>query len=87
MWYRNENGSSTKPATLDTTSSKIYNYIRKDFELVAATEERDEYWCWQETRIPKEDWALYESIMGHDAALDDVYAALTELADLIVGGE
>lgn len=87
MWYNNENGDLTKPAALDNTSSKKYVYIRKDFIQIAATEETQEHWKWQEMKIPKEDWALYESIIAHDSALDDVYAALTELAELIVGEE
>lgn len=85
MWYHSENGSSIKPATLDKTASKIYTYVRKNFKLVPATENTEEHWTWDEIKIRKEDWGIYESVIEHDQALGDVYAALTELAELIVG--
>lgn len=87
MWYHNENSDDIKPAALDRTSSKIYIYVRKQFELITATEDIPAHWSWQETKIRKDDWLLYESLMEHNNALDDVYAALTELAELIVGEE
>lgn len=90
MWYMNENSSLDKPAALDMKSSKMYVYVRKDFEEVA---ERaigraviPAHWRWKETKIRKEDWTVYEQVLSHDAALDDVYAALTELAGMIVEG-
>lgn len=83
MWKRCENGSSVKPAALDTTSSKKWNFVRKDFELVAATEEIPEHWAWLENKVSKEDWEVYSNVAEHSEALDDVYAALTELAGLI----
>ena len=83
MWITAENGSSVKPEALDTASSKKYNYIRKDFVLIEATEETPEHWRWQEKKVLKEDWETYTQVMSHDEALDDVYAALTELAGMI----
>ena len=85
MWYVNSNSDSIKPEVLDTISSKKWNYIRKNFELIESTEEVPEHWQWLETKIDKDDWELYEEILGHDEALDDVYAALTELAEIIAG--
>jgi len=87
MWYHNGNGDDTKPAALDRASSQKYNYVRKNFELIPATEETAAHWTWEECKIPKDDWVIYESVIAHDNALDDVYAALTELAELIVGEE
>ena len=86
MWYKNENGSGVKPDALDSTSSKVYVYVRKNFVLVPAEEERPEHWTWDEMKIPKEDWAVYEQVLGHDEALDDVYDALAELAEMILEG-
>lgn len=86
MWYANENGSAEKPVAVDRDSSKIFVYVRKDFEEVEATDETPAHWKWQEQKIRKEDWTIYQTVIGHDEALDDVYAALTELADLIVEG-
>ena len=35
--------------------------------------------------MTKDDWEVYAAVGNHSEALDDVYAALTELAELIVG--
>jgi hypothetical protein len=35
-------------------------------------------------KIPREMWEVCEKVMGHGTALDDVYDALTELAEIIV---
>lgn len=86
MWYKNGNGDSIKPQALDTTSSKLYNYIRKDFNLIPATEEIPEHWEWMENKVEKKDWETYMQVADHTVALDDVYAALTELAELIEEG-
>ena len=83
MWYPACNGDSNKPTALDTTSSQVYNYARKDFRLIEGTEEVPAHWQWLETKIRKEDWDLFTHLTDHDEALDDVYAALTELAALI----
>lgn len=88
MWYANENGSDVRPAETDQSTSKIYVFVRKSFELIPADgEERPAHWRWQEQKIRKADWETYQKIIGHDVALDDVYAALTELAEIIAGEE
>lgn len=91
MWYKSENGSMTKPDAVDKASSANYVYVRKDFVEVAESGKegdaghRPAHWEWMECKIPKADWDVYEKVIGHDEALDDVYAALTELAEMIVG--
>lgn len=85
MWYRNENGSDIKPSVIDKTTSKKFVYVRKDFVLIEATEDIPAHWQWMETKIPVDDWEIYEKTIDHDTALDDVYSALTELAEMIVG--
>lgn len=86
MWYRNSNSDNNKPSALDTTSSKIYNYIRKDYNLIQADEEVPEHWEWMENKVEKKDWETYMQVADHAEALDDVYAALTELAEMIEVG-
>lgn len=83
MWYTTENSDNIKPSQLDTTSSERWNYVRKDFTLIPETEETPEHWKYMENKILKSDWELYMQVADHGIALDDVYAALTELADLI----
>ena len=86
MWQKAENGNTTKPAALDTTSSKRWNYVRKDFELIEATEEVPAHWRWMEKKVLKEDWGAFMQVAEHSEALEDVYAALTELAEIIEEG-
>ena len=86
MWHKSENSSMGKPAAIDTKSSCEYVYVRKDFVHVDATDDRQAHWEYMEARIPKKDWELFVELSNHSEALDDVYAALTELAELIVEG-
>lgn len=89
MWYRNENGSLNKPEAVDTTSSRIYVYVRRGFEQIPESGEGDyvvpAHWQWMEQKVKKEDWEIYQTVTDHSGALDDVYAALTELAEIIAG--
>lgn len=85
MWYSNENGSNVKPNIIDKTTSKKFIYVRKDFVLIEAIEDIPAHWQWMETKIPVDDWEIYAKALDHDTALDDVYSALTELAEMIVG--
>lgn len=64
IWYTCENGSPEKPAEIDKTSSKVFNYIRKDFVEIPAQESEDEFmpgfgsahWQYQEAKVRKKDW-------------------------------
>lgn len=70
IWYTSENSSAEKPAEIDKTSSKVFNYIRKDFVEIPAKEpegEEDElfpglnsaHWQYQEAKIRKKDWDTF----------------------------
>lgn len=64
IWYTSENSGPEKPAEIDKTSSKVYNYIRKDFVEIPAQEGNDDimpgfnsaHWQYQEAKIRKTDW-------------------------------
>ena len=91
MWYHAESGTSVKPSELDTTSSKKWNYIRKDFVMVDPVTEGGEvivpgHWEWLEAKILKNDWETFTKVIEHEGTLDDVQNALVELAELIVEG-
>lgn len=62
-WYRSSNSNSVKPTDVDDTSSKVYVYVRKDFELIPETEENDqvipEHWEYMEKKIGKEIYPEY----------------------------
>ena len=82
MWYTVENGCAVRPGDVDTSSSRVYVYVRRNFELVSETEEMPAHYKWEEIKIPKEMWGVSRSVMAHDTALEDVYAALAELAEI-----
>ena len=66
IWYTSENSNAEKPAEIDKTSSKVFNYIRKDFVEIPAQESEGEeelfpglnsaHWQYQEAKIRKKDW-------------------------------
>lgn len=91
MWYEVENGSAARPDDVDTTSSKVYVYVRRNIAFVEEARDGDEiitpaHYRWEEMKIPRDMWEVCAKVLGHDTALDDVYAALTELAGMIVEG-
>lgn len=91
MWYEVENGSVARPADVDTTSSRSYVFVRRNITFVEEVKDGEEitspaHYRWEEMKIPREMWEVCAKVLGHDMALDDVYTALTELAEMIVGG-
>ncbi len=90
MWYETSNGADVRPDAIDQTSSRVYIYVRRNITRVPASGEGDErvaaHYRWEEMKIPREMWEVCRKVFAHDDALDDVYAALTELADMIVEG-
>lgn len=91
MWYEVENGSLARPMEVDAISSRTYVFVRRNITLVDEEKDGEEviapaHYRWEEMKIPREMWEVCEKVMGHDDALGDVYAALTELAEMIVEG-
>ena len=78
MWYENENGDLTMPAAVDQTTSKVYVFVRKDFEAVQATEERPAHYKWMERKIRKEDYPLYVQTETNTANIDYI-AMMTDV--------
>jgi hypothetical protein len=89
MWYEVANGADERPAELDTSSSRRYVYERRSIQRVPASGEGGEavsaHYRWEERKWTKEDWAV-EQEREHASALEDVYAALAELAGLLTEG-
>ena len=61
-WKKSE--STVKPELLDTTSSKVYNYIRKDIEEVEKEMGEETYvsYTYLEQKIPKTEWNYYTTL-------------------------
>lgn len=81
MWYSAE--GTTRPENIDTTSSKKWNYVRKDIHTEERTDEMtgEAYtvYVWLEMKIAKENWELYLTAVSNEARLADVEEAITEL--------
>lgn len=72
-WYYSE--SMNRPNETDTTSSKVYNYVRRNIEEV--TVDGETKYTWEECKIPKENWELY--LQNEQQAADiDYLMMLTE---------
>lgn len=70
-WKKSE--STVKPELLDTTSSKVYNYIRKDIEEVEKEIGGETYvsYTYLEKKIPKTEWEYYKSLTRLEETTND----------------
>lgn len=80
MFIRVENSNSVKPSEVDTTSSKTKVYVRKNFSLMPATEDRPEHWEFDEWAMSKSQYEVYETFK---AQIDEQADALIELAGIL----
>ena len=85
MWYKVEGGTA-RPDVIDTTSSKKYNYTRRNIEHLEETEDLPERWVWEEQKIEKENWDTYQATTENTSTLEDVQEALIEIAGIITEG-
>ena len=85
MWYTNSNDCSTKPAAVDSSSSKRWAYIRKDFELVSATEDFPEHWEWQEMKVQKEVLEIYNQASENKDNVDLLTECVLEMSEILYG--
>lgn len=90
MWREVENATLARPKEVDTESSRAYVYIRRNITLVDESKNGEnvvpQHYRWEETKVPRDTWDVCSQVMEHDTALNDVYAALTELAGIITEG-
>jgi hypothetical protein len=83
MWYTGE--STVYPQLIDTTSSKKWVYVRKNVKEESRTdEEGNSYtiWTFDETKISKDVYSIFESQVNDEARLADIEEVITE----IIGG-
>lgn len=69
-WYNAE--SLIRPEEEDLTSSDVYNYIRRNIREVTEEDEGTTVikYVYEECRIPKESWGMYEQILQQQADID-----------------
>ena len=69
-WY--DVKSTVRPEDEDTTSSKKYNFVRQN--IIETTEEREgetiTVYLYQECKIPKESYGIYEALTQAQADID-----------------
>lgn len=81
-WYRVE--STEMPQENDLTSSKKFNYVRRNVEQVEREEEGETVtmYVYEETKVLKEDWGLYLDTAQNTADIE--YIAVMSDIDLEV---
>ena len=84
-WKIVENSNDIKPLEVDETSSNHVVYVRRNFELVDANDERPTHYRYEENEVPKENWETYKAVLNHDTQLTDAELAIVELYELIIG--
>lgn len=82
-WIKSSNSNSTKPSALDTTTSRKFVYIRKDFEEKPSYDQEGEqtgtHWEYLENKIPKEDWETYQQVMENTSSIATLEDAICDL--------
>lgn len=86
MWHTVENGEAVRPAEVDNASSRAYVYVRRNIELVEATEDMPAHYRWEEQAIPHDYWPIYERVMQQEQDTLALCGALAEVAEMVVGG-
>ena len=69
-WYNSESMSETME--IDTESSAIYNYIRRNIHEVSEKIEGETVikYEYEECKIPKESWGIYQELVQQKADID-----------------
>lgn len=85
-WYYSE--GNERPAIVDEISSKKWVYIRRNIEEFEREDETDptikeKFYKWEEMKIPKENYPIYELEAQNAANLD--YLAMVSDIDLDSG--
>lgn len=70
-WYRSE--STVMPEETDLTSSKVYNYVRRNIEEEEREDEEGNtitMYVFEEMKVPKESWSMYLETIQNTANID-----------------
>lgn len=81
-WELTHSSAEEQPEALDKTSSKVYNYIRKDFKRIEVTHDETTTYEWEylECKIAKEDWDIFMEVMQNKSDIAMIEDALCELS-------
>ena len=69
-WYNSQ--SMTEPLEIDTESSAVYNYVRRNIQEITETIEGEEVtkYVYEECKILKESWGIYQELTQQKADID-----------------
>jgi hypothetical protein len=84
MWYKSE--STARPDLIDSTSSRVHVYVRKNIEEVEREDEtgnKYSVYVYDEMKLPKEVYGIFKEQMVADSRLADIEEVITE----IIGGD
>lgn len=65
-WYQTE--STVRPKTIDITSSRVYNYVRRNIEETEV--EGVVFYTYEEMKVKKENWPMYLKQEQNTADID-----------------
>lgn len=84
-WQIVHGSQEVEPAELDTTSSKVYVYQRRNVQRVTVGDEMfgtNEFWQYEERKLTREEWAnmraaaLEEELTQTQLALVEMYESI-----------
>lgn len=85
MWRKSKNSNGIKPLDLETGLSTVY--VRKNFKLIEATDDRAEHWSYDELEMDKSAYPLFVALQGKIDEQDSVIAEQDELLAMLLLGE
>lgn len=78
MWIKTENGENIQPLEIEVSGDHVI--VRKNFELVEATEEFPAHYKYDEWQMTKDQYSVYQH---YETLINEQSDALIELAELI----
>lgn len=78
-WYTTE--STVRPETVDVTSSRVYNYVRRNIEETEV--EGVTFYTYEEMKVKKDDWQMYLKQENFENALCEQDAMYDERIGLL----
>lgn len=80
MWIKSE--SKTRPLEMDTTSSKVYNYDRRNVKQTERTAEdgsKETIYSYEENKVLKTEWENYLTLKELTAQQETTMSAVQDL--------
>lgn len=80
MWYKAE--ATSAPHAVDSTSSKKYVYITRNITTEERVDEQGNtytVWVYEEAKIDKDFYPIYERQISDEARIADIEEVITEI--------